>query len=65
MHHLHVLDNEFHFKPILKLRGWPDVITIFLRSLKKYWDGILIAVIASDYDGDGAKVQYWFTKSFT
>jgi hypothetical protein len=26
---LHVLDGEFHLKPISKPRGWPDVITVF------------------------------------
>jgi chemotaxis response regulator CheB len=30
------------------------VITVFLRSLTRYWDGKLIAVIVSGYDGDGA-----------
>jgi chemotaxis response regulator CheB len=51
---LHVLDGEFRLKPISKPRGWPDVITVFLRSLTEYWDGKLIAVIVSGYDGDGA-----------
>ena len=51
---LHVLDGEFHLKPISKPRGWPDVITVFLRSLTKHWAGKLIAVIVSGYDGDGA-----------
>lgn len=51
---LHVLDGEFHLKPISKPRGWPDVITVFLRSLTRYWDGKLIAIIVSGYDGDGA-----------
>ena len=51
---LHVLDGEFRLKPISKPRGWPDVITVFLRSLTEYWDGRLIAVIVSGYDGDGA-----------
>ena len=51
---LHVLDGEFRLKPISKPRGWPDVITVFLRSLTENWDGKLIAVIASGYDGDGA-----------
>ena len=51
---LHVEDGEFHLKPISKPRGWPDVITVFLRSLTDYWDGKLIAVIVSGYDGDGA-----------
>ena len=52
---LHVLDGEFRLKPISKPRGWPDVITVFLRSLTRNWDGKLIAVIVSGYDGDGAQ----------
>ena len=51
---LHVLDGEFRLKPISKPRGWPDVITVFLRSLTRHWGGQLIAVIVSGYDGDGA-----------
>ncbi|PKL75352.1 MAG: chemotaxis protein CheB [Candidatus Melainabacteria bacterium HGW-Melainabacteria-1] len=51
---LHVLDGEFRLKPISKPRGWPDVITVFLTSLTQNWDGQLIAVIVSGYDGDGA-----------
>ena len=51
---LHVLDGEFRLKPISKPRGWPDVITVFLRSLAHHWGGKLIAVIVSGYDGDGA-----------
>ena len=51
---LHVLDGEFRLKPISKPRGWPDVITVFLRSLTEFWDGKRIAVIVSGYDGDGA-----------
>jgi two-component system chemotaxis response regulator CheB len=51
---LHVLNGEFRLKPISKPRGWPDVITVFLRSLTEHWDGKLIAVIVSGYDGDGA-----------
>lgn len=51
---LHVEDGEFRLKPISKPRGWPDVITVFLRSLTDYWDGKLVAVIVSGYDGDGA-----------
>ena len=53
-HDLHVLAGEFRLKPISKPRGWPDVITVFLRSLTEHWDGKLIAVIVSGYDGDGA-----------
>jgi two-component system, chemotaxis family, protein-glutamate methylesterase/glutaminase len=51
---LHVLDGEFRLKPISKPRGWPDVITVFLRSLTRHWSGKLIAVIVSGYDGDGS-----------
>jgi two-component system, chemotaxis family, protein-glutamate methylesterase/glutaminase len=51
---LHVLRGEFRLKPISKPRGWPDVITVFLRSLAQHWNGKLIAVIVSGYDGDGA-----------
>ena len=51
---LHVFDGEFRLKPISKPRGWPDVITVFLRSLTQHWEGKLIAVIVSGYDGDGA-----------
>ncbi len=52
---LHVLDGEFRLKPISKPWGWPDVITLFLRSLADHWDGKLIAVIVSGYDGDGSQ----------
>src|SRR6204780_1372292 len=41
---LHVLHGEFRLKPISKPRGWPDVITVFLRSLTRHWSGKLIAV---------------------
>jgi chemotaxis response regulator CheB len=51
---LHVLNGEFRLLPVSKPVGWPDVITVFLRSLTKHWDGKLIAVIVSGYDGDGA-----------
>ena len=51
---LHVLDGEFRLMPISKPRGWPDEITVFLKSLTQNWDGKLIAVIVSGYDGDGA-----------
>ena len=51
---LHVEGGVFHLRPISKPRGWPDVITVFLRSLAAHWGGPLIAVIVSGYDGDGA-----------
>ncbi len=51
---LHVVNGAFRLKPISKPRGWPDVITVFMQSLTRHWDGPLIAVIVSGYDGDGA-----------
>jgi two-component system, chemotaxis family, protein-glutamate methylesterase/glutaminase len=51
---LHVLEGEFRLKPISKPRGWPDVITVFMRSLTENWEGKLVAVIVSGFDGDGA-----------
>ena len=51
---LHISGGEFRLKPISKPRGWPDVITVFLRSLTHHWSGKLIAVIVSGYDGDGS-----------
>ena len=54
-HDLAVCDGEFQLHPISKPRGWPDVITLFLQSLTQHWDGKIIAVIVSGYDGDGAE----------
>ena len=51
---LHIKDGEFRLKPISKPKGWPNVITIFMRSLSENWDGKLIAVIVSGFDGDGS-----------
>ena len=51
---LHTRAGAFHLQPISKPRGWPDVITVCLVSLTRHWQGQLIAVIVSGYDGDGA-----------
>ncbi len=51
---LHVINGQFHLRPFSKPRGWSDVITVFLNSLTEHWDGQLVAVIVSGYDGDGA-----------
>ena len=51
---LHLLDGIFRLRPMSKPKGWPDVITIFLRSLTHNWDGKLVAVIVSGLDADGA-----------
>src|ERR1035438_4831428 len=52
---LHVLGGAFRLRPISKPKGWPDVITIFLRSLARNWGGKLIAVIVSGLDADGTE----------
>jgi two-component system, chemotaxis family, protein-glutamate methylesterase/glutaminase len=51
---LHVLDGEFRLESKSKPSGWPDVITVFLRSLTHHWGGAVIAVIVSGLDADGA-----------
>jgi two-component system, chemotaxis family, protein-glutamate methylesterase/glutaminase len=52
---LHVVDGEFRLKPLSKPAGWPDVISVFLCSLARHWNGPLVAIILSGYDGDGSK----------
>ena len=52
---LHVLDGTFRLSPMSKPKGWPNVITVFLRSLAQNWDGKLVAVIVSGLDADGAE----------
>ena len=52
---LHLFGGNFVLEKRTKLSGWPNVITIFLRSLARNWDGILIAVIVSGLDADGAE----------
>jgi chemotaxis response regulator CheB len=44
---LHVRDGEFRLEPISKPHGWPDVITVFLCSLARHWNGKVVAVIVS------------------
>ena len=51
---LHIRNGRFRLAAISKPRGWPDVITVFLRSLASNWQGPLVAVIVSGLDGDGA-----------
>lgn len=52
---LRVSDGMFVLESKSKPRGWPDVITIFLRSLVSHWSGAIIAVIVSGLDADGAE----------
>jgi chemotaxis response regulator CheB len=46
----HVLAREFRLKPMSNPRGWPDVITVFPRSLTQHWGGKLIAVMSLSPD---------------
>ncbi|MES2950805.1 MAG: chemotaxis protein CheB [Pseudomonadota bacterium] len=50
---LHLENGEFRLKPISKPGGWPNVVTVFLRSVTKSWSGKVIAVIVSGFDADG------------
>ena len=50
---LHVLDGEFVLDLKSKHNGWPNVITVFLRSLASHWSGTIVAVIVSGLDADG------------
>jgi two-component system chemotaxis response regulator CheB len=52
---LYLLGGMFRLRPMSKPNGWPDVITIFLRSLAQNWGGKLVAVIVSGLDADGAE----------
>ena len=52
---LHIFEGAFRLRPVSKPYGWPDVITIFLRSLPEHWMGKLIAIIVSEYGSDGSK----------
>jgi two-component system chemotaxis response regulator CheB len=54
-HDLHVINGGFCLEPISRPRGWPDVITVFLRSLTRNFRGRIIAVIVSGSGGDGAE----------
>lgn len=51
---LHVLDGVFSLQSRSKQSGWPNVITVFFRSLVHHWNGKIVAVIVSGLDADGA-----------
>ncbi len=51
---LHVFKGAFRLLPLSKPQGWPNVITVFLESLTRNWEGKLIAIIVSGLDVDGA-----------
>ena len=51
---LHILNGHFRLRPKSKLGGWSNVITLFLLSVAQYWEGLLMVVIVSGLDGDGA-----------
>lgn len=49
-----VQEEQFRLRPISKLKGRSDVIAVFLRFFAENWNGKLVAVIVSGFDGDGA-----------
>jgi two-component system chemotaxis response regulator CheB len=51
---LHVLDGEFRLKPISKPWGVARRDYRVPAALLEHWDGQLVAIIVSGYDGDGA-----------
>ena len=52
---LTISNGHFRLRPRSKPSGWSNVITLFLFSLARFWDGLLIVVIVSGLDGDGAE----------
>ena len=51
---LQILNGHFRLRPRSKVGGWSNVITLFLFSLAQYWEGLLMVIIVSGLDGDGA-----------
>lgn len=49
-----LLDGEFRLAPMSRRLGWPNVVTLFLRSLAQQWKGRMFSVIVSGVDSDGA-----------
>jgi two-component system chemotaxis response regulator CheB len=49
-----VHDQAFLLEAMSKTTGWPNVITLFLQSMTRFWEGKLVAIIVSGFDGDGA-----------
>jgi len=48
-----ISDSRFQLNRQSKPHGWPDIITIFLKSLAKSWPGSVVAVILSGLAADG------------
>jgi chemotaxis response regulator CheB len=51
---VHMEENRFRLSPLLKRRGWPQNISVFLHSLAISQSKHAIAVILSGLDSDGA-----------
>jgi chemotaxis response regulator CheB len=47
-------DEHFHLGEISKPFGWPNVLTIFLKSMAEHWMGMPVAVVLSGAGGDGS-----------
>ena len=48
-------DNMFRLLAPVQAKGWPRVITRFLCSVAREWNGQIIAVILSGLDADGVE----------
>jgi chemotaxis response regulator CheB len=53
-------DGHFHVQPKSKLRGWSNVVTLFLESLVRWRKPPGVAVILSGLDADGAAALQTF-----
>jgi chemotaxis response regulator CheB len=60
---LYIEDHEFRLKTVSKTFGWPNVITLFLKSLASNWNGQIIAGIVSGLDQDGVEALHQIKKA--
>ena len=51
---LSIQEGHFRLSATSKPRGWPNVLTLFLESLTKEWQGTIIGIVLSGLDSDGA-----------
>ena len=50
---LTIYAGRFKVSATSKPRGWPNVLTLFLDSLSKEWEGTIVGVVLSGLDSDG------------
>lgn len=49
-----IVENVFHLRTVVRPRGWPKTINVFLSSLAEVSGARAVAVILSGLDGDGS-----------